>query len=549
MKRVLKVLAVLLILVTCVLGAVAGWFVHFGKTRFIRKPLPAGSVVVPSDRTLPWKETSSFRDQILWEWADKDLPDWRTEGKGTAPRRILAKLAVGKDIQACNEYLCNQTPWAICGSTWPGNPKGDYDFTLLVLSAILYHFGDDPEILYPETVEHLLDVLLVEEGGEPTIDVPNSRGFIRDTENHLLMTEGSRYLKNRWLALHGDEDPQYDNVANGLQEWMLGFLDELARGGFYEFNSNPYMGYTLGGLLNLEAFANEPVRAAARGLLDRLNWEYAVGSLSLRKFSPFRRQPKKAGLTGLASDYHTAMVTVWMSLHPDSMLHFANYAGSNHALFAAMAPYRLPDKTAQWIESKPRDYFVQIGHGPGAAPECYSGGPGYLLSGGGVNRHPISLLVCRPITLILDDGSMELEEVFHISGPGTDWKKWNSTGVCRNFACAAGPVHTPEGWSPEASSQDWAVYKGTETMRFALHSERELGLLVLYHGQSPEEILQSIQSHNPDGSKLRTSFKKSETEHWTYNVRAPRDQWVIKSINGKPTNRDHDTWPLMEGEI
>ena len=86
-------------------------------------------------------------------------------------------------------------------------------------------------------------------------------------------------------------------------------------------------------------------------------------------------------------------------------------------------------------------------------------------------------------------------------------------------------------------------------MRFAVHSELELGLLVLYHGQTAEEILRSIQRHNPDVSKLGRAFKKSETEYWTYDVRAPRDQWVIESINGKPTNRDHDTWPLMEGQM
>jgi hypothetical protein len=37
---------------------------------------------------------------------------------------------------------------------------------------------------------------------EPLVMVPRTLGLARDTENHLLMTEGSRYLKNRWLALH-----------------------------------------------------------------------------------------------------------------------------------------------------------------------------------------------------------------------------------------------------------------------------------------------------------------------------------------------------------
>ncbi len=50
---------------------------------------------------------------------------------------------------------------------------------------------------------------------------------MRDTENHLLMTEGARYLKNRWLALHGSTDPRHDNDANGMERWMLALLRSL----------------------------------------------------------------------------------------------------------------------------------------------------------------------------------------------------------------------------------------------------------------------------------------------------------------------------------
>ena len=89
--------------------------------------------------------------------------------------------------------------------------------------------------------------------------------------------------------------------------------------------------------------------------------------------------------------------------------------GRHHvALWACWAPYRLPDETARWVLEKPGDYFVRMGHGPGGSPEVYSGGPGYLISGGGVNRGKASLLVARPITLILDDGAKDLSEVLHL---------------------------------------------------------------------------------------------------------------------------------------
>lgn len=154
---------------------------------------------------------------------------------------------------------------------------------------ILYLFGDEPETLFPRTREHLLSTLLIEEGEEPRVSVPRTFGLVRDTENHLLMTEGSRYLKNRWLALHGYTEPEYDNMKNGLEEWLLSFLGELSEAGLYEFNSMPYLGYTMTALMNLEAFGSEAVRSAARKVLDRANWEYAIGSLSLRRGDLLRR--------------------------------------------------------------------------------------------------------------------------------------------------------------------------------------------------------------------------------------------------------------------
>ena len=42
--------------------------------------------------------------------------------------------------------------------------------------------------------------------------------FLEDSENHILMTEGSRYLKNQWLKKHGNDDPKFDNEINGVGE-------------------------------------------------------------------------------------------------------------------------------------------------------------------------------------------------------------------------------------------------------------------------------------------------------------------------------------------
>lgn len=521
---------------------------YTGAARPRHVALERGPIQVPQERTIDWMERSALTEEILQHWASQELPDWQEEGKVKAPRVIMAKLAMKRDIEETNTYLLNQIPRGKSGSTWALNKAGDYDFTLAALTAILYLFGDKPGILFPQTQEHLLTTLLTKEGGDPKITVPRTLRLVRDTENHLLMTEGSRYLKNRWMALHGARRAKHNNVKNGLEKWLLSFLGELSEAGLYEFNSMPYLGYTMTALMNLEAFGSEAVQAAARKVLDRANWEYAVGSLSFRRFAPFRRQLRKAGVTSLNSDYHTALMKTWMSLKEGANLDLTLTTGLHHALWACLLPYRLPDEIAQWVEEKPDAYFIRIGHGAEASPEIYSGGPGHLISAGGVHRGKRSMIVALPITLMLSDQAQELADVFHLAGPGDDFTEWNNTGVHRNFACAAGPVHVPDGWIPAAENNLWAVYRHEENLSIAVHSRQELGILCLFHSGDAKKVLREILESNGDSELLSHQFQWPAGERITYDVRAPKDQWVIISAGEQKTNRNHDGWPLMDGE-
>lgn len=520
---------------------------YAGAVRWKHIPLNSGSSEVPHERTMSWEDSSALTEDILQYWAVQKLPNWQENGKVNAPRILLAKLVLKQDIEAVNTYLLNQHPWGRSGSTWALHPEGDYDFTLAALTGVLYLFGESPYVLFPETRDHLLSTLLIEEGGNPAITVPRTLGLVRDTENHLLMTEGSRYLKNRWLALHGNADPRYNNLKNGLETWLLSFLKELREAGLYEFNSVPYLGYTMTALLNLEAFGSEAIRRSAREILDRLNWEYAVGSFALRRYAPFRRQLRKADITSLNGDYHTALMKVWMSLLvEDPALDLELTGGYHHALWACLFPYRPPDKVVRWVERKPVQYFARIGHGPGASPEIYSGSPDYLISAGGVHRGRRSMIVARPITLMLNDQAKDLKEVLHIAGPGDAFTEWNNTGVYRNFACAAGPVHIPDGWVPAAQNDLWTVYQGNENLFIAVYSRQNLGVFCLFREENPGKILQEVSTANPDPDRLYQEFQWPNAERITYDVKAPKDQWVIRSADGQKLNHDFDRWPLME---
>jgi hypothetical protein len=364
------------------------------------------------------------------------------------------------------------------------------------------------------------------------------------------MTAGSRYLKNRWLRLHGSDDPRHDNRANGLEAKLLDVLDEFQTAGFYEFNSIPYDGYMLTALLNLEAFGSEAVAGAARAVLDRTNWTYALGSLDLRRYPPFRRQLRRAEITALDKDYHTALMATWISLAPSLAEEPALRSGEHHALLTAVLPYRLPDRTAAWVEAHPTRYFVRMGHGRCSSPELYSGGPGYLLSAGGVHRGKRSMIVARPITLLLGDDARDRSAVLHLAGPGEDFTAWNNTGVHRDFAVAAGPVHVPEDWGPAAQNAQWSVYQPTQTSpRIAVHTTPSLGLVALVHDGTPAQVLSALTDANPDPDALAARFRWPDGPELTYDVDAPKHRWVMRSVDGGALDRAFDRWPLLTGTI
>jgi len=504
-----------------------------------------------------WTPAKTKLAEAIQTWSTRDFADWPTQGKVTAPRILLAKLAAGQDIEAVNQYLQEAAPWSGTGSNWLLF-KGDYDFTLVSLTTILYLFGSAPEALYPETVRHLLDVLLTEEGDTPLVTAPLTFGLVLDTENHHLMTEGSRYLKNQWLRRYGTEEersnPVYDNRANGLGGWLSEYLDLMIREGVYEFNSDPYVGYTLQALLNLEAFPESSIiRRKARYLLDIMNLQYALGSLELRRNPPFRRRYEKEDSTSLNDDPHGAYIRAWLQASPKGLppdWNSSQYSG--HALLAELLSYRLPEDVAAWTLHKRDEYFVRFGRGPSACPELYSGGPGYLLSAGGANRGFRSHIIARPITLFLSDGATRIQDCLHLRGRG-HWVSWNNTGVYNRFACANGPVHVPAHMKAAAVDGDWRIFSPQTPSRLliAVYEDSRVGLIVLFPeaAVAPQALLEALLAANPDPVLLQNRFANLDGTVLEYEPDAPKGTWVMKSVNGRELERAYDLWPQFEGVI
>lgn len=517
-----------------------------------------GNVAVPVLRDPVRRTRSALIDSLIASWADRDFLDWQVEGKVLMPRILLAKLAANKDVSEVNDYLLATRVRGSVGSTSLFHPEGDYDFTLAGLCLLLFSFGDSPDRLYPQTTAHIVHELMTESGGTPVEFTPRLLGLpLRDTENHILMTEGSRYLKNQWLRLHGSDNPIHDNQANGLEAFLLAHLQRMQRAGFHEYNSRPYIGYTLTALLNLQSFADAPVRVAATELLDRANWEYALGSLRFRRFPPFRRQPERADDNDLDGDYHTAMIKAWMSLQQTPQTQDQLSSGGHHALWVAFTTYRLPRATVRWLVHKPQEYFVRIGHGADGSPELYSGGPGYLITAGGVARDRFRQSVARPTTLMLHDGALDVSQVLQVTGDGDDYRQWNNTGVHQRFAVGR-RLTVPASWQPIAQDFGWSIYHRGGLWIVTYRSER-VGLFYLIpdlpqtdrkaatNAVRARATLLHLQKLNPS-TALLNRFQGIDRRTIYYDVEANVDQWVVQKTSESNVERNFSRWPLLQDQ-
>ena len=186
-------------------------------------------------------------------------------------------------------------------------------------------------------------------------------GRIPETENHILMIESSRFLKNRILIEYYDAHGMATDAAefrkhqDALRSWLLNKLHDVAETDFEEYNARPYQRYSLMALLNLHDFSEDaPLQTASQIILDRQFAKYVVGSSENRRFAPFRRQmhrlaevfdnPGGKGVVDLTdSDFPAAMALAYIgeTTHlPNSLAH----RGAAQELAAiVMTDYRPPE--------------------------------------------------------------------------------------------------------------------------------------------------------------------------------------------------------------
>lgn len=370
--------------------------------------------------------------------------------------------------------------------------KGDYDMTLRGLMPIVYAYSDT---LDTDTMKHIVHDLLTESGGAQNVRLNVSICGLKltETENHVWMTESSRYLTNQLLLAEVEAahqgDPQspelalarkrYGNTQNGLEQWMLQRLQAALQSDFHEYNARPYARLTITAIRNLAEYADngDPqgrVRLAAESVLDYLAGKFAASNNNLRRAAPFRRRDEHWTYGPLYGNNSDEFTSYFLSMFGDTRLlqrlryGRADWAAPDPVLFSGIGGYHNPRAGAYQVPDLILDlafhrfdtpYVQTIRH---EALELYASQGDFLISGGGIwvddfythfvgiplaslpgplaalagdNTHGFPM----PTTLMSSWEGTDRNDFVRIAGGSDDSKRAN-TCVAQGFACGMNPV-------------------------------------------------------------------------------------------------------------
>ena len=462
--------------------------------------------------------------------------------------------------------------------------NGDYDFMLLGLINIAYLFKDQPEVLWPETKEKITYRLLSARGNEHykgfCIDIC---GCHEDTENHILMTESSRYLTNQLLyddAIEKEADPdRYDNEKNGFNSWMLNHLSAFIKEGFSEVNSKPYQGYSVKALNNLYDYArHEKVKTASQMVLDFLSARFALQSNQLRRSVTFRRKVTYKDRVNLfEGDTETSRFSILAGNHqslPNSELRY----GIHHAMSAAVSSYLPPDLILDLMIDKSNIEYYQRFHLNHDAIEVMFSAPKYLISAGGVFNNVFDVgtgendLRARPTVLITTEGGNDISEMIQFYGADQEEFRSN-TCVAPNFACGLN-AYIPSNIAEECKihAGDWTFLNLTggkcnidQGVYIAMYKQQcddsnckskaeNFGFFEVYDASKGEffdfshQVL--LKNYKPFSASSLNKYTTQAGDEIEF-IPNPKHRWLwsIVSINQRTQNRHLKTWPLAFGDI
>jgi hypothetical protein len=216
---------------------------------------------------------------------------------------------------------------------------------------------------------------------------------IEETENHLLMINSSKYLKNR-MIIDDLKDPDQRQIFldfnSELKDWLLDRFQKILEEDFIEYNSRPYQRLSLGAIKNIFDFSEDTqLEDAAGAVLDFAAAKMALASSQGRRIVPFRR---KAGANSLSAagqsmfevgnlaDHQIAAMMLWSGQTQHSENRLVSLGAGAEMVEEATSSYRPHPLILDIAIDKSTPYEQTIHHD---GWEIYSSGNGWLLTAGG----------------------------------------------------------------------------------------------------------------------------------------------------------------------
>lgn len=238
-----------------------------------------------------------------------------------------------------------------------------------------------------------------------------------ETENHRLMIETSRYLKNQVIIEQEADHPNISDLQedqDDLKKWLLDYMGLILRHDFSEYNARPYQRYSLLAILNLADYATDTeVRDAARMVLEFAMGKFAISSRESVRVVPYRRlvelmtrNPAMLVFGGDGTDFSISMMMYWTGLvnrfetfQPISEgprfaeLPYGNPAAMIHAATSSFTP---DDAILNLAIDKSRPYLQRF---RSEGVEVYWSTPSFTIAAGGIVTPQALTLMLGPVGL------------------------------------------------------------------------------------------------------------------------------------------------------
>jgi hypothetical protein len=248
-------------------------------------------------------------------------------------------------------------------------------------------------------------------------------GGIQETENHLLMQNTSRYLKDKLMMAElssQDQRKAFDTISDLTEDvriWLLDRLQRIAREDFVEYNAKPYNRLSHASILNIIDYAcdvswdydssriilnsdkpcddkDRAIVDAAAAVMDLDAAKDAVSSLEGRRFVPYRRLVEhnyqfyigRSMLElGAGADNQLGALQIWTGQMRHAPGGVAAYGSFGELEWYATSTYRPDPLILDIAVNKTVAREQQYRH---HTRERYVSGNGWLITAGGTDEGP-----------------------------------------------------------------------------------------------------------------------------------------------------------------